>query len=96
MGTRSISSTPRKQAQLPDFNRKDKAAVGVSFNPLARTRRPDDEQVFTPKAAALFVATGVGLFFYLKYEKQKLAEQRRGSRFLISSAQLTRSHPANA
>lgn len=92
---RSISSTPRKQAQLPD-NGKDRAAVGVSFNPLARIRRPDDEQVFTPKAAALFVATGVGLFFYFKYEKQKLVEQRRGSRLFFSSAQLTRSHPANA
>ncbi|KAG1747059.1 SCO1/SenC-domain-containing protein [Suillus paluster] len=33
--------------------------------------------VFTPKAAALFVATGVGLFYYFRYEKQKLLEQRQ-------------------
>ena len=34
-------------------------------------------QVFTPTAAALFVATGVGLFFYFRNEKEKLLEQRR-------------------
>ncbi|KAH9927856.1 SCO1 protein [Amylocystis lapponica] len=33
--------------------------------------------VFTPKTAALFVATGVGLFFYFRYEKEKLMEQRQ-------------------
>jgi protein SCO1 len=33
--------------------------------------------VFTPQAAALFVATGAGLFWYFRQEKQKLAEQRR-------------------
>ncbi|KAF7790779.1 hypothetical protein EIP86_001736 [Pleurotus ostreatoroseus] len=60
VGIRGISSTPRRQTQLPD-NGKDRAAVGV----------------FTPKAAALFVATGVGLFFYFRYEKQKLIEQRQ-------------------
>ncbi|KAG0698007.1 SCO1/SenC-domain-containing protein [Suillus ampliporus] len=40
---------------------RDKATVGV----------------FTPKAAALFVATGVGLFYYFRHEKQKLLEQRQ-------------------
>ena len=29
--------------------------------------------------AALFVATGAGLFMYFRYEKQKLAEQKRTS-----------------
>jgi len=33
--------------------------------------------VFTPKAAALFVATGLGLFFYFQHEKIKLLEERR-------------------
>ncbi|OJA07917.1 hypothetical protein AZE42_03684 [Rhizopogon vesiculosus] len=33
--------------------------------------------VFTPKAAALFVATGIGLFYYFRYEKQKLLQQRQ-------------------
>ncbi|PSR72866.1 hypothetical protein PHLCEN_2v11233 [Hermanssonia centrifuga] len=36
-----------------------------------------NEIVFTPKAAALFTATGVGLFFYFRYEKQKLIEERQ-------------------
>lgn len=46
---------------MPSQGGKDRAAVGV----------------FTPKAAALFVAAGVGLFFYFRYEKQQLLEQRR-------------------
>ncbi|CCL99004.1 uncharacterized protein FIBRA_01012 [Fibroporia radiculosa] len=33
--------------------------------------------VFTPKTAAVFVATAVGLYFYFRYEKQKLLEQRQ-------------------
>lgn len=33
--------------------------------------------MFTPLAAALFVATGLGLFFYFRNEKEKLAEQKR-------------------
>ncbi|KAH7888199.1 SCO1/SenC-domain-containing protein [Phlebopus sp. FC_14] len=40
---------------------RDRAAVGV----------------FTPKAAAVFVATGVGLFYYFQYEKRKLQEKKQ-------------------
>ncbi|KZP05333.1 SCO1 protein [Athelia psychrophila] len=40
---------------------KDRAAVGV----------------FTPKAAALFIGAGVGLYFYFRYEKEQLLEKRR-------------------
>ena len=36
-------------------------------------------QVFTPKAAALFVASGIGLYFYFRYEKEQLLLQRRMS-----------------
>ncbi|KAF8131027.1 SCO1/SenC-domain-containing protein [Boletus edulis] len=35
--------------------------------------------VFTPAAAALFVATGVGLFYYFQYEKRKLREKKAPS-----------------
>ncbi|GJE83951.1 SCO1 protein [Phanerochaete sordida] len=55
------SSAPARSQPLPDASGRDKAAVGV----------------FTPKAAALFVATGVGLFLYFRYEKQKLIEQKQ-------------------
>lgn len=37
------------------------------------------QQVFTPKAAALFAVTGAALFFYFRSEKDKLQEQRRAS-----------------
>ncbi|KLO09913.1 h-sco1 [Schizopora paradoxa] len=40
---------------------RDRAAVGV----------------FTPKAAAVFVATGVGLYLYFRYEKEKIQEAKR-------------------
>ncbi|KZT63713.1 SCO1 protein [Daedalea quercina L-15889] len=48
-------------SQQTSSGERDRSAVGV----------------FTPKAAALFVATGVGLFFYFRYEKQKLQEQKQ-------------------
>lgn len=32
--------------------------------------------MFTPKSAALFIATGTVLFFYFRYEKAKLLEER--------------------
>jgi len=35
-------------------------------------------QVFTPASAALFITAGVGLFFYFRYEKQRLIEERGG------------------
>ena len=34
------------------------------------------KQVFTPASAALFVVTGIGLFYYFRYEKAKLLEER--------------------
>jgi len=36
-------------------------------------------QVFTPKAAALFVLAGTGIYFYFRWEKQALLEQKRES-----------------
>ncbi|KAL4063272.1 SCO1/SenC-domain-containing protein [Scleroderma yunnanense] len=35
--------------------------------------------VFTPKAAALFVVTGVGLYYYFHHEKQKLLQEKQKS-----------------
>ena len=35
--------------------------------------------MFTPKAAALFILAGTGLYFYLRSEKQRLQEQKRQS-----------------
>ncbi|KZT13188.1 SCO1 protein [Laetiporus sulphureus 93-53] len=45
----------------PSLSERDRGAVGV----------------FTPTAAAIFVATGIGLYFYFRYEKQKLHERRQ-------------------
>ncbi|KAI0314316.1 h-sco1, partial [Amylostereum chailletii] len=33
--------------------------------------------VFSPKAAGLFVLAGVGLYFYFRWEKERLQEERR-------------------
>jgi len=43
---------------------------------VIRTAIRWDIKVFTPKAAAIFLAAGLGLFFYFRYEKAKLLEQR--------------------
>ena len=32
--------------------------------------------MFTPTSAAIFVAAGVGLFFYFRHEKARLLEER--------------------
>ncbi|KAF8728332.1 hypothetical protein AX14_006775 [Amanita brunnescens Koide BX004] len=36
--------------------------------------------VFTPASAALFVVTGIGLFYYFRHEKAKLLEEREKER----------------
>ncbi|KAG6849943.1 hypothetical protein H0H93_003315 [Arthromyces matolae] len=36
--------------------------------------------VFTPKSAALFIATGIGLFFYFRHEKAQLLARREEER----------------
>ncbi|KAF5343844.1 hypothetical protein D9756_011342 [Leucocoprinus leucothites] len=45
--------------------------------------------VFTPTSAAIFVATGVGLFFYFRHEKQKLLEERGQQLFQDSPVSIT-------
>jgi protein SCO1 len=45
-------------------------------------------KVFTPKSAALFITTGIGLFFYFRYEKAKLLEQRGEDGFLNIGAKI--------
>ncbi|KAF8883400.1 h-sco1 [Infundibulicybe gibba] len=43
-------------------------------------RERNNVGVFTPTSAALFVAAGLGLFFYFRYEKAQLLEQREKER----------------
>jgi len=45
--------------------------------------------VFTPRAAALFVASGIGLYAYFRYEKAKLLEKRQKE---FESKQVGRAH----
>ncbi|RPD62154.1 SCO1 protein [Lentinus tigrinus ALCF2SS1-7] len=61
---RAYSQDPSNPLQQTSTGSRDKSTVGV----------------FTPKAAALFVATGVALFFYFRSEKEKLLEQKRKER----------------
>lgn len=65
---------------MPEGGGRDRAAVGVRFSVLYCKMDVSLHlvpQVFTPKAAALFITTGVGLFLYFRYEKEKLIEQKR-------------------
>ncbi|KAL0949112.1 hypothetical protein HGRIS_009199 [Hohenbuehelia grisea] len=62
---RSSCLSAAARAHYSQFhNQRDRAAVGV----------------FTPASAALFVAAGVGLFFYFRHEKAQLAEAREQER----------------
>lgn len=36
----------------------------------------DGSQVFSPAAAAIFIATGAGLFYYFKSEKESLKKKK--------------------
>ncbi len=62
---------------------KDKSAVGVSqlaYTPFCCPAQCNSGmQVFTPKAATLFILAGAGLYFYFRLEKQRLQEQKRQS-----------------
>lgn len=67
--------------QNPPTGAQDRATVGVSKRPWSKCSIVTHfvSQVFTPKAAVLFVATGVGLYYYFQHEKQKLLEEKRNS-----------------
>ncbi|PVF96043.1 putative SCO1-involved in stabilization of Cox1p and Cox2p [Serendipita vermifera] len=59
---RTFASGPTTPPPQPEFQRaKDKAAVGV----------------FDWRAAGLFVATGIGLYFYFEHHKAQVQEQKR-------------------
>lgn len=59
-------------------------AQGVAFKRSHRYYSSFPERnsvgVFTPTSAAIFVAAGVGLFFYFRYEKTRLLEEREKER----------------
>ncbi|KAH8105412.1 SCO1 protein [Cristinia sonorae] len=52
-------------------------SVTPSSHENSKTRDRAAVGVFTPTAAAIFIATGAALFAYFKYEKERLQEQRR-------------------
>ncbi|KAI0719217.1 SCO1 protein [Fomitopsis betulina] len=64
-------------SQQTSSGERDRSAVGV----------------FTPRAAALFIVTGVALYFYFDYEKQKLQEQKQKE---LADKQVGRPHVGGA
>lgn len=68
----------RAYSSVPSSGDRDRTAVGVS--PLRHSKRPgvcnDGFQVFSPTAAAIFIATGAGLFYYFKSEKESLKKKK--------------------
>ncbi|EPQ59759.1 SCO1 protein [Gloeophyllum trabeum ATCC 11539] len=88
----------------PQCLRRVSSALRLARHPQARTTSPrryvshqtsSGERdraavgVFTPKAAILFVLSGVGLFWYFRHEKAKLLEQREKE---LESRQYGRAH----
>ncbi|KAK2462359.1 hypothetical protein APHAL10511_005665 [Amanita phalloides] len=54
--------------------------VGSARRRYSEFRQRNTVGVFTPTAAALFLVTGIGLFYYFKHEKAKLLEEREKER----------------
>ncbi|KAL6304062.1 h-sco1 [Sparassis latifolia] len=69
-----VRATPR--CANPKRNYSEKSSGSTQQTPSGERDR-SAVGVFTPTAAAIFVATGVGLFFYFRHEKEKLHEQRQ-------------------
>ena len=82
---------PRTYSSVPSPGDRDKTAVGVS--PPRRSMEPEacnnEFQVFSPTAAAIFIATGVGLFYYFNSEKESLKRKKGCAANLVSVLQAT-------
>jgi hypothetical protein len=69
---------PRTYSSIPSSGDRDKTAVGVS--PPCHLKEPEicnrAFQVFSPTAAAIFIATGAGLFYYFNSEKELLKAKK--------------------
>ena len=63
---------------MPPSGDRDKTAVGVSPPRCPKEREVCNNgfQVFSPTAAAVFIATGAGLFYYFNSEKESLKKKK--------------------
>ncbi|KAI0773640.1 SCO1 protein [Fomes fomentarius] len=80
LATRHAIPRTRSTTSLVNARRAYSTNPNPSHQTSSGTRDRATVGVFTPLAAALFVATGLGLFFYFRNEKEKLAEQKRKER----------------
>ena len=82
----------RTYSSIPPSDNRDKTAVGVSPRhlkvPEVRNKR---FQVFSPTAAAIFIATGAGLFYYFNSEKESLKKKKGCAVNLVAVPQVTHS-----
>ncbi|CAL1696551.1 unnamed protein product [Somion occarium] len=75
--SRAQVSHIRKPCQHVSRRIVSKRAYSVKQPTSSGSRDREAVGVFTPKAAALFIATGIGLFAYFRYEKERLLEERQ-------------------
>ena len=59
------------------FAGRERASPELSLVVTNPRFHPKNKQVFTPQAAILFIATGVGLYYYFQNEKEKMQEKKR-------------------
>jgi len=80
----------RAYSSIPSSSDRDKTAVGVS-SPHSKQPEVYDSvlQVFSPTAAAIFIATGAGLFYYFNSEKESLKKKKGRAVNLVSVPQVT-------
>ena len=82
----------RTYSSIPSSSDRDKTAVGVSPPHLKRPEGYNSGfQVFSPTAAAIFIATGAGLFYYFNSEKESLKKKKGCVVNLVLVPQVTHS-----
>lgn len=81
----------RTYSSIPSPSDRDKTAVGVSPPRHSKGLRVcnNGSQVFSPTAAAIFIATGAGLFYYFNSEKESLKKKKGRTANLVSGLQAT-------
>ena len=80
----------RAYSSIPSSGDRDKTAVGVSSSHLKQSEIYNNWfQVFSPTAAAVFIATGAGLFYYFNSEKESLKKKKGCVVNLVSVPQVT-------
>ncbi|PFH49134.1 hypothetical protein AMATHDRAFT_195373 [Amanita thiersii Skay4041] len=75
-----LSCRPSTTGPLKSFSRLQSPLPAPQKRCYSQFAERNKVGVFTPKSAALFVITGIGLLYYFRYEKARMLEEREKER----------------